>query len=87
MKQVHWLPQRCASAAGWFPYNLHRIYVVECTTSTKTEWRAFYGYLYGRFLSEADSLDVVIATAKRRIDAECERARRGSGATVTLTGL
>jgi hypothetical protein len=37
-------------------YNCHLIHVVQCSTSVKTEWRAFYGDLYdGRFLAEADT--------------------------------
>jgi hypothetical protein len=49
----------------------HRIYLIDCSTSVRTLWRAFYGDLYmGRFLAEADSRNDAIAAGKRAIEDE-----------------
>jgi len=61
-------------------YNCHLIHVVQCSTSVKTEWRAFYGDLYdGRFLAEADTVDEVIRLAETRIDQELACAKKNVG--------
>jgi hypothetical protein len=70
-------PEEPAAVVWTHGMPTHRIYVIQCSTSVKTLWRAFYGDLYmGRFLAEADTRNDAIAAAKLRIEDEINEYRR-----------